>query len=143
MKASPEVEAAVLLTIRDSWDAYRLRDVEKVLSFYSPDPDLVAIGTGIDERFVGREALKAGLTHDFSQENEAALRIIWSSVSEAGGVAWVAADCVADVTVSGRRMSVAGRLTAVLEKRGERWYIMQTHFSLPTGRISQVSSPDR
>lgn len=142
MKASPEVEAAVLSTIKDSWEAYRLRDVEGVLSFYSSDPDLVAVGTGLDERFVGPEGLKAGLINDFSHGNEAALRIMWSSVSEAGNVAWVAADCVADVMVSCRMVSVVGRLTAVLEKRGEKWYIMQTHFSLPSGTSRQSCSPN-
>jgi ketosteroid isomerase-like protein len=140
MKASPEVEAAVLSIIKDSWDAYRLRDVEQVLSFYSSDPDLVAVGTGLDERFVGREALKAGLINDFSLGNEATLRITWASVSEAGNVAWVAADCVADVIVGCQTASVAGRLTAVLEKRSEKWYIMQTHFSLPTGSTKQSCS---
>lgn len=141
MKASPEVEAAVLSTIRDSWDAYRLKDVERVLSFYATDPDLVAVGTGLDERFVGPESLKAGLVNDFSQGNEAVLRIVWASVSEAGSVAWVAADCIADVMVSCRTASVAARLTAVLEKRGEKWYIMQTHFSLPTGSTNRSCAP--
>ena len=139
MKASPEIEAAVLTTITDSWDAYRLRDVEGVLSFYSADPDLVAVGTGHDERFVGREALRAGLVNDFSQGNEAALRITWASVSGVGNVAWVTADCVVDATVSGRTVSVLGRLTAVLEKREEKWFIMQTHFSLPAGGFAGES----
>jgi ketosteroid isomerase-like protein len=141
MKASPEVETAVLSTIRDSWDAYRLQDVERVLSFYASDPDLVAVGTGLDERFVGPESLKAGLVNDFSQGNEAMIRFTWTSVSEAANVAWVAADCVADVIVGCQTASVAARLTAVLEKRGEKWYIMQTHFSLPAGSAKGSCSP--
>ncbi len=133
MKASPEVEKAVLATLIESWDAYRRREVDQVLSCYTSDPDLVAIGTGSDERFQGPESLRAGLLHDFSQGHETALKITWSSVSAAGNVAWVAADCIAEVEMECRTVRVAGRLSAVLEQRGENWYIMQTHFSLPAG----------
>ena len=142
MKASPEVEAAVLATIRDSWDAYRRQEVDEVLSFYTTDDDLVAIGTGADERFTGFGALKAGLVRDFSQGHEATLIITWSSVSQAGNVAWVAADCVAEVNLGCQTAKVPGRLTAVLEQREDKWYIMQTHFSLPGGGpVAAASQP--
>lgn len=133
MKATPEVEAAVLATLRSSWGAYQARDVEGVLSHYTTDGDLVAIGTGTDERFIGPDSLREGLIRDFSQGQEASLKIMGASVSMAGNVAWVAADCVAEVMMRCRTVSVAGRLTAVLELRGDLWYIMQTHFSLPAG----------
>ena len=133
MKASPEVESAVIAALNESWDAYRRKDLEGVLSYYTTDPDLVAIGTGGDERFTGSESLKAGLAHDFAQGHEATLKLTWTSVSCAGNVAWVAADCIAEVMVNCRTVPVAGRITAVLEQRGEKWYIMQTHFSLPAG----------
>jgi ketosteroid isomerase-like protein len=133
MKASPEVEAVVLATLKDSWDAYRRQEADEVLSFYTTDDDLVAIGTGADERFTGPDSLKAGLVRDFSQGHEAALIFTWTSVSHAGNVAWVAADCVANVNLGCQTAKVPGRLTAVMEQRGDRWYIMQTHFSLPGG----------
>ena len=133
MKANPEVEAAVLATLAASWDAYRRRDLDEVLSYYSSDADLVAVGTGAEERFVGPDSLKAGLVHDFSQEHEAALKISWASVSGTGNVAWVAADCIAEVAAGPRTISVPCRLTAVLEQKGDKWLIMQTHFSLPAG----------
>ena len=133
MKVDPDVEAAVLATIKASWDAYRRRAVDEVLSYYTSDADLVAVGTGGEERFVGPDSLKAGLVHDFSQGHDADLTIAWASVSGTGNVAWVAADCIAEVTAGIRKVTVPCRLTAVLEQKGGKWLIMQTHFSLPTG----------
>ncbi len=139
MKASPEVEAAVLKALKGSWDAYRRQEVDEVLSFYTTDEDLVAIGTGTDERFSGMESLRAGLVRDFSQGHEATLVITWSSVSQSGNVAWVAADCVAEINLGCQTAKVPGRLTAVMEQRGDKWYIMQTHFSLPGGSFAVPS----
>ncbi|HEY3278747.1 MAG TPA: nuclear transport factor 2 family protein [Syntrophorhabdaceae bacterium] len=133
MKASPEVEAAVLETLKDSWDAYRRQETDEVLSYYTVDDDLVAIGTGADERFTGRESLRAGLLRDFSQGHEAKLVITWASVSQSGNVAWIAAQCVTEVNLGCQTAKIPARLTAVMEQRGERWCIMQTHFSLPGG----------
>jgi ketosteroid isomerase-like protein len=133
MKASPEIEAAVLATLKDSWDAYRRQEVDEVLSFYTTDDDLVAMGTGSDERFTGQDSMKAGLVRDFSQGHETALILTWTSVSHAGHVAWVAAECILQINLGCQTANVRGRLTAVMEQRGEKWYIMQTHFSVPEG----------
>lgn len=142
MKASPEVEQAVLTTLTESWDAYRRQEADEVISFYTDDEDLVAIGTGRDERFLGRESLRQGLVKDFSQGHEAKLVITWASVSQAGQVAWVAAECVAEVNLGCQTARVPGRLTAVFEQRGGRWCIMQTHFSLPgAGAMPGVTPP--
>ena len=55
----------------------------------------------------------------------------WSSVSAAGDVTWVAADMAFKLKVEGQELVFPGRLTAVLEKRGDQWLIVQSHFSLP------------
>ncbi len=140
MKADSGIEAEVLAVLKASWAAYMERDIEKVLSYYTSDPDLVAIGTGADEKYLGQESLKAGLLRDFSQAQGSMLTIAWSSVSAAGNVAWLAADCVAEVLVNFRAISIPGRLTAVFERRDDRWCIMQTHFSLAAGGQPQGQS---
>jgi ketosteroid isomerase-like protein len=52
-------------------------------------------------------------------------------VSAAGNVAWAAADAVFKATVAGQELSLPARVTAVLEKRGDQWLVVQSHFSLP------------
>ncbi len=133
MKADVETEKAVLEALLGSWDAYAVQDLDKVLSYYAPDPDLVAIGTSVGEKYIGRQAIGEGLTKDFAQSQGSLLRITWSSISSSGNVAWVAADCEAEVMSRCGVLLVPGRLTAVLEKRGEKWLIMQTHFSVGVG----------
>ena len=42
----------------------------------------------------------------------------------------------------GQAMSLPARLTAVFEKRGDRWLIVQSHFSFPAaGQAEGVSFP--
>lgn len=36
-----------------------------------------------------------------------------------------------EVKAEGQEMTLPGRLTAVLEQRGDQWLIVQSHFSLP------------
>ena len=56
----------------------------------------------------------------------------WRSVSPAGSVAWVASDATVHAKVEGQEIHLPARMTAVLERRGDRWLILQLHGSLPT-----------
>jgi hypothetical protein len=102
-----------------------------VLAFVAPDPDMVAIGTGGDEKCIGPTELKAVAERAFAQSEDASCKIGWHSVSVAGSVAWVAADIIFQVKTGGREVSLPLRETAVLERRGSRWLIVQSHDSLP------------
>jgi ketosteroid isomerase-like protein len=46
-------------------------------------------------------------------------------------VAWVAADATFKMQAGGQRFAIPARLTAVLEKRENRWLLAQAHFSAP------------
>lgn len=53
MKADAGTEAAVMSTLRKLFEGYESQDMDSVLSCHAPDPDLVAIGTGVDEKSLG------------------------------------------------------------------------------------------
>jgi len=129
VKADPKIEAAVMNVINRYVESYIKRDADAVLALWVPDPDVVLIGTGVDERRIGLVDIKAQCERDFAQGTS--IKISWHSVSAAGSVAWVAADLTARVKTSGREISLQGRLTSVLERRGDRWFIVQRHLSLP------------
>ena len=131
MKAGKETEAAILKLIEDSWDAYMKKDIERMRSFFATDPDLVCIGTGSDEMYIGLDNLMSGYKRDFNQSGEMSYRMTWSSVSEAGSVAWMAAEYIFHVKVEGEDLEFPSRFTAVFEKRDDRWLIMHTHLSIP------------
>jgi ketosteroid isomerase-like protein len=131
MQASPSTQAAVQATLQQWKDAYGRRDVDGALAVMAPDEDVVGIGTGPDEWRVGPAEFKAQLERDFAQSEALSVDYEPLVVSEAGPVAWVAGRARVRARVEGQDVSLTGRFTAVLEQRGDRWLLMQTHFSLP------------
>jgi ketosteroid isomerase-like protein len=101
---------------------------------------VVGIGTGQDEWRVGPEEFKAQLERDFSQAEALAVAYEPVVVSEAGPVAWVAGRASVQARVDGQDLTLAGRFTAVLEHRADRWLLVQTHFSLPAAEQAEGRS---
>jgi ketosteroid isomerase-like protein len=142
MVADAKTKAEILKTIREMWKAYGRLDADGVLGFYAPDPDVVVIGSGVDEVYVGPKQAKRGLKRDFAQVRDVKGGLSKVRISAAGKVAWLAASCRFAAYVSGCNIEMAGRLTAVLEKRRGRWLILQSHFAMPyAGQAKGQSFP--
>lgn len=130
-----EIRAAL-----DSWfNAYSKQDADSLLSMVAPDENVVFIGTESDERKIGRDGLLEGLQRDFAQTDSITVRLPWVSISASGTVAWVAADYIYDVVSDNINVQVSGRLTLVMEKRNDRWLIVQAHFSAPVDAKGNAS----
>jgi uncharacterized protein (TIGR02246 family) len=140
MKASLQTQAAVQATLQQWKDAYSRRDVDGTLAVMAPDADVVGIGTGPDEWRVGPEAFKAQLERDFAQSEALSVDVEPLVVSAAGPVAWVAGRATVQAQVEGQELTLAGRFTAVLEQREDRWLLVQTHFSLPAAEQAEARS---
>jgi len=131
MKADPKTEAAAMKVMNQLIEAFTKRDLDGALALFAPDPDVVFIGSGADERCIGLDEVKAEFERAFAQSEEASIQLGWYSVSAAGSVAWVASDAVIQAKVSGQEISFPVRITTVLEQRGGRWLVVQSHDSLP------------
>ena len=140
MKADAKTEAAVIATLNRLAEAYAKRDLDGFLGVFAPDSDFVLIGSGLDEKRIGLAGLRAQVERDWSQTDAASFEFGWISVSAAGSVAWVAANVSVHGFVGGQEMSYPGRLTAVLEQRGDRWLIVQFHWSLPSSEQAEGES---
>ena len=105
--------------------------MDAVLAFFAPDPDVIVIGTGGDEKGVGLVEIRNILGRAFTQFEEASFGFGWHSVSATDSVAMLAADVTLYVKTGDRQITEQIRLTVVLEQRGDRWLIMQWHDSLP------------
>jgi ketosteroid isomerase-like protein len=55
-------------------------------------------------------------------------------------VAWVAGRARVQALVDGQDVALAGRFAAVLEQSGDRWLLVQTHFSLPAAEQAEGRS---
>jgi len=131
MEADAKTKAEILKTIREMWKAYGKLDADGVLAFYAPDPDTIVLGSGADEIYVGPKQAKRGLKRDFAQVRDVKVGLSKVRVAAAGKVAWLAANCRFTAYVAGCTIEMAGRLTAVIEKRKGRWLIVQSHFAMP------------
>jgi uncharacterized protein (TIGR02246 family) len=131
MKADAQTEAAVLAVLEEYRQAYEHHDMSRLLALFAPDPDVVVVGTGVDEKRVGLAEIQAQVARDWAQSEAITLEWSWTSVSAAGPVAWVTVDAVGHATVGGQTVDLPLRLSAVLERRGGRWLWMQAHASLP------------
>ncbi|MBN1762244.1 MAG: nuclear transport factor 2 family protein [Methanomicrobia archaeon] len=142
MKADKKTEAEIRAVLERMAEAYENKDVDAVMSCYAPDPDVVSIGTGKDEKYIGPEQLRRAYERDFTQSESVAMTFDWLSVSTAaaGNVAWLASDITIHVQVSGKHLTLSGRLTGVVENRGGNWLLVQGHFSLPAAEQPEGQS---
>jgi ketosteroid isomerase-like protein len=131
MKADAEIEAEVMAVVKRFFEAFSNRDLDSIPLLFVTDPDLVFIGTGADEKGIGLSGLQAECERAFAQSEAASLELGWHLVSAAGQVAWVTLDAVVRAITSGRELSFPVRGTIVLERRGEKWLIVQSHMSAP------------
>jgi ketosteroid isomerase-like protein len=129
MKADAATEAGVMAAMNDFTEAYAKQDLALLRSRIAPDADVVMFGTGADEKRIGLAQIEEQAKRDWSQADETGLSYEWMSISSAGPVAWVAADATFHMKAGGQEMALPGRGTAVLEKRGDKWLIVQSHFS--------------
>jgi ketosteroid isomerase-like protein len=140
MKADAQTEAALMATFEQFKQAYEQRDIEHLLALWAPDPDVVLIGTGADEKCVGLAEIQKQAERDWAQSVAFSLEWGWFSVSATGSVAWVAADAVGYVKAGGQEMHLPLRLTAVLEHRGAKWLWVQAHVSMPSPEQAEGES---
>ena len=140
MKADAKTEAEVMSTLRKLVEGYKSRHMDSVLSCYAPDPDLVYIGTGVDEKRIGLDEVRVQLERDLAQSEAISIELGWNSVSAAGSVAWVAGEAIVHAKASGQEISFSGRFTFVLEQRKGRWLIVHRHFSVPSSKQAEGES---
>ncbi len=94
-------------------------------------PGICGYGSGADEVVQGIASMKVQTKRDFAQADTIK---IWFDIRNVDGdmpVAWVMAGCTFEVVVHGKRLCMAGRMTAVLRNTGSRWLFTMVHFSVP------------
>ena len=139
MKADAKTEAAVMSVVNQFIEAFNTRDLDNGIALFVPEPDVVFIGTGRDEKCIGLAEIKAELERAFAQSERSLIQLGWYSVSAAGSVAWAASDCIVWAKVSGQEINFPIRLTTVFEWHNGQWLIVQSHASMPAAGQKRVS----
>ncbi len=131
MKPTKETESGVQSTLDKIAEAFEERDLDKMMSLFSTDEDLVVMGTGADEKKVGKSEVKSLFKRDWAQSEASSIAYNWKSITVEGKIAWVAAEAAFYARVGSREMHIPTRLTIILKKTGKEWLIVHWHASIP------------
>ena len=140
LKADQKTHDEVAVTLQGMFEAYAKRDLNGVLAFWAPDPDVLMIGSGADEKSVGLNQFTKSLMRDWNQSEKASINFKDIAVSAAGAVAWFATDVTFSGQINEEKFDLPGRLTGVMEKRDGEWLLVQMHFSVPSSEQAQGQS---
>ncbi len=121
-----------ILETLDQYSAtYAEHDLDGILALFAPDPDIVVIGTGADEKRIGIEEVRQQFERNFNETEASSITWGWQHVSIVDGMAWVAADAVIAVRVAGKDTRFPIRMTIILEQRHGFWLWVHRHASVP------------
>jgi len=142
MKADAKTVAAVRDLLEEYAGALSRGDLDTVMAMFAKEPGLVHIGTGADEWCEGCGELREQFWRVVEQSEGLRLQFANLHVSQAGRVCWLSSNAKVSAKVTGQDRTYDVRATAVLEKRGDNWYFVQTHFSLPADQETGKSFPN-
>ena len=132
MKATKKTEREIKAIFQKLTDAYERRKIEEFLGFFASDDDVVLYGTGADEKRIGLEEIRAQVERDWAQTESISMNFSWVSISEADSVAWAAIDGAFEFRANGQDGTLPARVSFVLERRSDGWFIVHSHFSTPS-----------
>lgn len=134
MELARGAEEAVCATLDRYAERYGAKDVDGVTELFADDPDVLLVGTGADERWVGKPEVRRQFARNFAEAERTRFEWISRHVAAAGpDAAWVAADAVVHVTVEGVERSIPIRFSVVLERRDGAWLWLHRHASVAAG----------
>ena len=129
MKPTKEVESRIFFTLDKVAEAFEERDLDKMISLFSPDDDLIVLGTGADEKKVGKIEVKSLFKRDWAQSEASSIVYDWRSIFTEGKVAWAVAEATFYARVGSREMHIPTRLTIIMKESGNEWLIVHWHAS--------------
>jgi len=110
------------------------QEIELIQEIWAQDTDIVVFGTNSDEKIIGREAISKTIQRQFNSFDETyiSVRDQIIEVNETGNTAWFSEIVNYNYVYNGNAVQFEGlRFTGVLEKRGDDWFIVQSHMSIP------------
>ena len=118
--------------IQHYWQAWSTLDPEKAAPMYAKDADAVFFDVA-PLKYKGWTEYKAGVVKVFATAASASFAANDDlKVTRRGNVAWTSSTFHGTITQKdGKSMQLAGRHTAVWEKRGGNWIIVHEHVSAP------------
>ncbi len=130
MKSDAHMEAEVISVLERFCSAFAERDAEAVMRLFAPDADVVVV-TSEDPLLRGPRELRAFLERYVNGATTYSWHWERHDVAAAGSVAWLLAEGTETAATGSAAEEHHYRMTMVLERRDQRWLLMQVHGSSP------------
>jgi ketosteroid isomerase-like protein len=111
--------------------AYKEKNMDLMMSLFSPDPDTILIGSGIDEKRTGPKEIREQFERDWEQSEDNEFVAINPLVFLSGSFAWIYTDIKIQSQIIGATQSYELRFSLVLEKVDDEYLIRHSHISFP------------
>ncbi len=111
-------------------DAFPKHDIDKHLSLFWKDENLVMFGT--TNKKVGYEDYKTTPAEDKSRYDDISLVVDWHLINSHSSVGWIAAEVSVTLKLEDQQLTLPARLTVVVKKIEGKWQIVQGHISMAT-----------
>ncbi|HEY6802311.1 MAG TPA: nuclear transport factor 2 family protein [Pyrinomonadaceae bacterium] len=110
------------------------KNLDALMSTFSTDPTTVVLGTGVEERWMGPDEIKAAYTEMFKDYDAGTLDTkcdAWKTGGSdgAGTMAWLAASCDCKDSLKGKARAYKLNVSATVEKQDGKWRFVALHMS--------------
>lgn len=128
-----QIYEAVFSTFKGYITAFQAKDIDRVMSVFSDDPNTVMMGTGPEEIWVGKNDIRMAHKAFLADFEKVSTERTLVSVNANGEVAWLTGYIVETQHYANTTETFQVNLSVVLEKDEGTWYITLMHFSNLTG----------
>ncbi|MEA3504815.1 MAG: nuclear transport factor 2 family protein [Bacteroidota bacterium] len=114
--------------------ANETKNIELIKEIWAPDDNIMIFGTESDEKLVGWKQIQNTFIRQFESFEETYISVTDQNISLNcnNNIAWFSEILNYNYTLDGQAKRFEGlRFTGVIEKRGEKWHIVQSHMSVP------------
>ncbi|MCF8230506.1 MAG: nuclear transport factor 2 family protein [Bacteroidales bacterium] len=134
-KVNPEAEIASIENVLDQYViANENQDFRIIENIWSKEENIELIGTDSDELLTGWESIRSAIKNQFESFENTYISVNDQHIhiNNTGNTAWFFETLNYNFLYKGEAMSFEGiRFTGVLEKRGNKWELVQGHLSIP------------
>ena len=117
--------------------AYSKKDVDAIMKMIAPEAGVVFFEADEKGRYVGQDQIRAAYEGSLKEVRSVKGEYKWTSVGSRDDVGWFATEVIFDVDTGEDKFRQMGRWSGVLEKKGGKWLLIQSHFSFPEESSSQ------
>ena len=109
---------------------YSSKNLNAGLAYYEQSKDIIAVGSGIDEEYIGIEALKKALERDFIQAEKIEMKNLKIHVNSNCKQAWFYALQNIKIISAGIENNMKFRLSGLATNKKGKWLFQMTHIGL-------------